>query len=82
MHGERTVHHPAQGFVIEGESVAFYVHENVPGTTSDTAVVGTTKLAFFPYLKLPPARLVRYSIPAKALRQWTLEALTTVATLG
>lgn len=78
VHGERTVHHPAQGFVHEKESVSFYVHENVPGTTSDVAVLGK-KLDFHPYLRLPPSRLVRYTMPAQELLQWTRVALASIS---
>ena len=75
VHGERTIHHPVQGFVQEGnDSVALYVHENVPGTTSDTAP-SPAQLQDFPYLKLPRPRLVRHSLPAAALRAWTEAAL-------
>jgi hypothetical protein len=70
VHGERTVDHPAQGFVREGESVSMYVHENVPGTTSEL-FFNDVLMRFHPYLKLPPPRLVRYTMPAQALRKWT-----------
>lgn len=77
VHGERTVHHPAEGFVREGKSVSMYIHENVPGTTSDVAP-NKMKMDFHPYLRLPPPRLVRHTIPALALRRWTLEALASI----
>ena len=76
VHGERAVHHPAQGLVVEegGGSVALYVHENVPGVTSDITPTAA-QMVQFPYLKLPRPRLVRHSIPSTVLRQWTDEAL-------
>ena len=75
VHGERAVHHPAQGWVREGESsVALFVHENVPGVTSDHTPT-REQMATFPYLKLPRPRLVRHTIPSDALLRWTLSAL-------
>ena len=35
VHGERTVHHPASGFLLDGDEVAIFIHENVPGVTAD-----------------------------------------------
>ena len=74
VHGERAVHHPAQGLVVEGSSVAFYVHENVAGITSDHTPTAMQMVAF-PYLKLPRPRLMRHTVPLEALRSWTLSAL-------
>ena len=77
VHGERAVHHPAQGWVRDGESVALFVHENVPGVTSDVTPTAA-QMKEFPYLKLPRPRLVRHTIPAAALRKWADEALATL----
>ena len=74
VHGERAVHHPAQGFVREGDVVSLYVHENVPGVTSDITPTAQ-QMKEFPYLKLPRPRLVRHSMPVDALKRWTEEAL-------
>jgi hypothetical protein len=75
VHGERAVHHPAQGLVMEGEhTVALYVHENVPGVTSDITPTAA-QMTQFPYLRLPRPRLVRHRMPAAALRRWTDQAL-------
>ena len=79
VHGERAVHHPAQGLILEGESVALYVHENVPGVTSDITPTAA-QMAQFPYLKLPRPRLVRHTVPASALRTWTKRALGAMPT--
>ena len=76
VHGERAVHHPAQGFVhVPHEGVvALYVHENVAGVTSDITPTAA-QMQQFPYLKLPRPRLVRHTLPVAALRRWTEEAL-------
>lgn len=70
------VHHPAQGVFLEpgGSTVVLYVHENVPGVTSDVTPTAS-QMAQFPYLRLPRPRLVRHTIPADALRRWTAAAL-------
>ena len=52
VHGERAVHHPAQGLVSDGDSVVMFVHENVPGVTSDHTPTAA-QMVQFPYLKLP-----------------------------
>lgn len=57
-----------------GRSVAIYVHENVPGVTSDLTPTAQM-MAAYPYLKLPKPRLVRHTIPTEVLRSWTLSAL-------
>ena len=77
VHGERTIHHPVQGFVLEAGQVSFYIHENVAGTTSDVAA-NPVLLTFHHYLRLPPPRLVRYSMAAEALRRWTDTALASL----
>jgi hypothetical protein len=70
VHGERATHHPAQGFVREGGAVSLYVHENVPGVTSDITPTAAT-MRDFPYLKLPRPRLVRHTMPSEVLLNWT-----------
>ena len=76
VHGERAVHHPAQGFVVEGDEVALFVHENIPGITTDDPNI---KVGAHPYLRLPRTRLVRHSIPLAELRRWTERALATIS---
>ncbi len=76
VHGERAVHHPAQGFVREGRHVAIFVHENVPGVTTDDPNI---KLAAHPYLQLPRPRLVRHTVPADELRSWSQMALRSIS---
>ena len=70
------MHHPAQGILLEpgGTHVLLYVHENVPGVTSDITPTAA-QMVQFPYLKLPRPRLVRHRIPVDALRRWTEAAL-------
>ena len=77
VHGERAVHHPAAGLVRDGPLVSLYVHENVPGVTSDLTPTPAQMVAH-PYLKLPRPRLVRHTLPADALRTWTLATLSTL----
>ncbi len=59
---------------VRSGSVAIYVHENVPGVTSDITPT-SSQMREHPYLRLPRPRLVRHTIPLTALRQWTDEAL-------
>lgn len=77
VHGERAVHHPAAGLVVDGDEVAIFVHENVPGTTTD-GLPTTAELKAYPYLKTGRTRLMRHTIPAKDLRRWTMAALRTI----
>lgn len=72
VHGERAVHHPAQGLTLQGGEVSLWVHENVPGVTTDDPNV---KVAQHTYLTLPRTRLVRHSVPVGQLRAWALKAL-------
>lgn len=74
VHGERTTHHPVQGVVREGDLISLYIHENVPGVTSDITPT-PAMMRDHPYLRLPKPRLVRHTIPIEALRRWTLDAL-------
>jgi hypothetical protein len=76
--GERSVHHPAIGLVRRADHVLMWVHENVPGLANDAA----TPLAHLEAYQRreatrppPPPRIVRYTIPAAALRTWTDEGL-------
>ena len=70
------MHHPAQGFGREGRHVAIFVHENVPGVTTDDPNI---KLAAHPYLQLPRPRLVRHTVPADELRSWSQMALRSIS---
>ena len=74
VNGERTVHHPASTLLLRGDQVHLYVHENVVGITTSMMSAGPT-LARYGYLRLPPSRVVRYSIPADRLAAWTRRAL-------
>ena len=74
VNGERTVHHPASTLLLRGDQVYLYVHENVVGITTSMMAAGPT-LAKYGYLRLPPSRVVRYSIPADRLAAWTRRAL-------
>ncbi|KAL1525993.1 hypothetical protein AB1Y20_020818 [Prymnesium parvum] len=74
VHGERTVHHPVAGVLRRGDAAHVYIHHNVPGVTADVSPSSRAK-AEFPYLDLPPTKLVRYTIPLKALHSWTMESM-------
>ena len=63
---------------MEGDDrVVLYVHENVPGVTSDLTP-SSAQMQQFPYLRLPRPRLVRHTLPVAALRRWTEAALATL----
>ena len=77
VHGERTVHHPVQGVLRDGPDVVVFIHENVPGVTSDLTPTAA-QMAAYPYLKLPRPRLMRHALPADEFLRWTLRALRTL----
>jgi hypothetical protein len=75
--GERTMDQPAlPAMVRRGGEVWLYVHEEVPGITSDRAV----PLLLQPFLLKAerPSRVVRYAFPCQLLASWTEDALTSL----
>ena len=78
LHGERTVHHPVSGILRRGDAAHIYIHHNVPGVTADVSPSPKAQ-AEHPYLKLPRTRLVRYTIPLAALREWTIKSKRNLA---
>ena len=78
VHGERTVHHPVSGILRRGDAAHIYIHHNVPGVTADVSPSPKAQ-AEHPYLKLQRTRLVRYTIPLAALREWTIKSKRNLA---
>ena len=74
--GERATTHPAAGLIARGDAVDLYMHEQVPAIGIDTRT--PADLRDFLEAHGREARLVRYRVPAAALREWTREALATL----
>ena len=59
----RTTDHPVDGLVVRGEYAYAYVHRDVPAITPDARPK--------PGQSPPPSRIVRLTVPLKALKEFT-----------
>ena len=77
IYGGRTLDQPAApALVRRHEAIWFYVHESVPSATLDIAL--PRKLDSHLQRTEPPARVVRYTLPAERLAEWTRGSLDSV----
>jgi len=68
----RSSDHPADGFLVDGGAIYFYVHRGVPGVFDDDH--GSSAIA--------GSRVVRYELDRPALAAYTAEAKASLASCG